>query len=99
MPANVSSARLYQKECSMATARSNVGWTAGAHEVGKETFPSLPPGASFWARAARDVASRKDAKTAKARRLALMLRLLGETGIIACSTLAATTRVRWAAWL
>src|SRR6185503_11394294 len=58
---------------------SNVGWTARAHEVGKETFPSLPPGASSsWARAARDEASRKDAKTVKARRLALMLSLLGK---------------------
>src|ERR1044071_6589625 len=80
MSANVFSARLYQKECSMATARSKVGWTAAAHEVGKETFPSLPPGASSsWARAARDEASRKDAETAKARRLALMWRLSRET--------------------
>src|SRR5712691_3168151 len=78
MSANVFSARLYQKECSMATARSKVGWTAGAHEVGKETFPSLPPGASS-ARAARDEASRKDAEMAKARRLALMWKLHGET--------------------
>src|SRR4051812_38623779 len=77
MSANVFSARLYQKECSMATARSNVGWTAGAHEVAKETFPSLPPGASSsWARAARDAASRKDAETAKARRLTRMWKFL-----------------------
>src|ERR1044072_7263091 len=68
MSANVFSARLYQKECSMATARSKVGWTAAAHEVGKETFPSLPPGASSsWARAARDEASRKDAATARSK--------------------------------
>src|SRR5262252_8419226 len=80
MSANVFSARLYQKECSMATARSKVGWTAGAHEVGKETFPSLPPGASSsCARAPRDDASRKDAETAKARRLALIWKPLGET--------------------
>src|SRR3954465_546348 len=73
MSANVFSARLYQNECSIATERSKVGWTAAAHEVAKETFPSLPPGASSsWARAARDEASRNDAETAKARRLALM---------------------------
>src|SRR4051812_47049407 len=81
MSANVFSARLYQKECSMATARSKVGWTAGAQDVGKETFPSLPPGASSsWARAAKDAASRKDAETAKAIRLALMLKLPGRVG-------------------
>src|SRR6185369_9610373 len=80
MSANVFSARLYQKECSMATARSKVGCTAAAHEVGKETLPSLPPGASSsWARAARDETSRKDAETAKARRLALIWKLSGET--------------------
>src|SRR6185312_4084824 len=86
MSANVFSARLYQKECSIATARSKVGWTAATQEVGKETCPSLPPGASSsWARAARDEASRKDAETAKARRLALMWKLSGETdGCGAC---------------
>jgi hypothetical protein len=64
----------------MATARSKVGWTAGAHEVGKETFPSLPPGVSSpWTRAARDEARSKDAETVKARRLALMWNPLGET--------------------
>src|SRR5258706_15961309 len=95
MSANVFSARLYQKECSMATARSKVGWTASAHEVEKETFPSLPPGASSAkARAAKDEASRKDAKTAKARRLALMLRLLGKMdGIIVCPTYAGRDEV------
>src|SRR6476661_6977068 len=100
MSANVFSARLYQKECSIATARSKVGWTAGVHEVAKETFPSVPPGSSpSWARAARDETSRKDAETAKARRLALMWRLLGRTdGILGCSTLAATTPVRRTAY-
>src|SRR4051812_7984141 len=80
MSANVFSARLYQKECSIATERSKVGWTAAAHEVAKETFPSLPPGASSsWARAPRDEPSRKQAETANARRLALMWKLRGKT--------------------
>src|SRR5580765_2023469 len=80
MSANVFSARVYQKECSIATPRSKAGWTAAAHDVGKETLPSLPPGASSsWARAAREEASRKHAETAKARRLTLMWRLSGET--------------------
>src|SRR3954470_142876 len=70
----------------MAPERSKVGWTAAAHEVAKETFPSLPPGASSsWARAARDEASRKDAETATARRLALMRKLHGKTdGWVSC---------------
>src|SRR5258706_16412598 len=73
MSAKVFSARLYQKEGSMATARPKGGWTGAAHEVGKETFPSLPPGASSsWARVGRDEASRRNAEAAKARRLALM---------------------------
>src|SRR5262249_26191895 len=80
MSENVFSARLYQKECSMATARSKVGWIAGTQEVGKETFPSLPPGvSSSCARAARDEASRKDAEMVNARRLALMWKPPGET--------------------
>ena len=39
---NVFSAALYQNECSIATARSNCGWTFGSQLVGKETLPSGP---------------------------------------------------------
>src|SRR3954467_2763045 len=97
MSANVFSARLYQNECSIATERSKVGWTAAAHEVAKETFSSFPPGASSsWAREAKDEASRNDAETAKATRLALMRKTPGETdGCGSCrSTLPAADRAR-----
>src|SRR5688572_12915256 len=42
---NAACAATNQNECSMATARSKSAWTAGAHDVGKETRPraSAPP--------------------------------------------------------
>src|SRR5690242_13056096 len=33
----------YQNECSNAAARSKSAWTAGAHDTGKWTLPSLSP--------------------------------------------------------
>src|SRR4051812_744753 len=78
MSAKVFSARLYQKECNIATPRSKVGWTAGSHDVGKLTLPSFPEGeASSWAAAGRALASA--VATREDRRYLLMaaLRVVG----------------------
>src|SRR2546422_1736553 len=51
MPAKVSAAFLYQKECSKATARLNCGWSAGSQEIGNSTLPSFsgsPAACSCW---------------------------------------------------
>src|SRR3989442_8277942 len=54
MPAKVSAAFLYQKECSKATARLNCGWSAGSQEIANSTLPSFsgsPAACSCWAKA------------------------------------------------
>src|SRR2546427_12676228 len=51
MPAKVSAAFLYQKECSKATARLNCGWSAGSQEIANSTLPSFsgsPAACSCW---------------------------------------------------